>query len=74
MMQGFRAFAPWKLNRLSFSKLGGPNHPQTLSGIETRSKAAPRFELGVRDLQSPALPLGHAAITKADEIAPVLVD
>ena len=24
-------------------------------------KAAPRFELGVRVLQTPALPLGHAA-------------
>ncbi len=24
-------------------------------------KAAPRFELGVKDLQSSALPLGHAA-------------
>ena len=26
-----------------------------------RSKAAPRFELGIKDLQSSALPLGHAA-------------
>ena len=25
------------------------------------SKAAPRFELGIKDLQSSALPLGHAA-------------
>jgi hypothetical protein len=24
-------------------------------------QAAPRFELGVKDLQSPALPLGHVA-------------
>jgi hypothetical protein len=24
-------------------------------------QAAPKFELGVKDLQSPALPLGHAA-------------
>ncbi len=24
-------------------------------------KAAPRFELGIKDLQSSALPLGHAA-------------
>lgn len=24
-------------------------------------QAAPRFELGIKDLQSPALPLGHAA-------------
>ena len=26
------------------------------------SKAAPRFELGIKDLQSSALPLGHAAM------------
>ena len=26
-----------------------------------RKKAAPRFELGIKDLQSSALPLGHAA-------------
>ena len=26
-------------------------------------KAAPRFELGMKALQAPALPLGHAAIT-----------
>ena len=25
-------------------------------------KAAPRFELGIKDLQSSALPLGHAAL------------
>ena len=30
-----------------------------------RSKAAPRFELGIKDLQSSALPLGHAAIQGA---------
>ena len=30
-------------------------------GCEYRSKAAPRFELGIKDLQSSALPLGHAA-------------
>ncbi len=34
---------------------------KTLSGL-LRSKAAPRFELGIKDLQSSALPLGHAAI------------
>ena len=28
---------------------------------ELRTKAAPRFELGIKDLQSSALPLGHAA-------------
>ena len=33
---------------------------KTLSGL-IRSKAAPRFELGIKDLQSSALPLGHAA-------------
>jgi hypothetical protein len=27
-------------------------------------KAAPRFELGVDDLQSSALPLGHAAVQR----------
>ena len=27
-----------------------------------QSKAAPRFELGIKDLQSSALPLGHAAV------------
>ena len=26
-------------------------------------EAAPRFELGIRVLQTPALPLGHAAVT-----------
>ena len=34
-------------------------HQSALSGIV--SKAAPRFELGIKDLQSSALPLGHAA-------------
>ena len=29
----------------------------------SNKKAAPRFELGVKALQAPALPLGHAAIT-----------
>ncbi len=29
-------------------------------------KAAPRFELGIKDLQSSALPLGHAAIEEGD--------
>lgn len=38
-----------------------------LNSISTRKpkyfidQAAPRFELGIKDLQSPALPLGHAA-------------
>ena len=31
-------------------------------------KAAPRFELGIKDLQSSALPLGHAA--EKDSIEP----
>ncbi len=30
------------------------------------TKAAPRFELGIKDLQSSALPLGHAAVRSAD--------
>ena len=29
------------------------------------TKAAPRFELGIKDLQSSALPLGHAAVRSA---------
>ena len=31
-------------------------------------KAAPRFELGVKDLQSSALPLGHAAALGANSL------
>ena len=27
-------------------------------------EAAPRFELGIKDLQSSALPLGYAAVTR----------
>ncbi len=30
-------------------------------------KAAPRFELGIKDLQSSALPLGHAALKNSNE-------
>lgn len=30
-------------------------------GLKKGKKAAPRFELGIKDLQSSALPLGHAA-------------
>ena len=37
---------------------------RTLSGLLS-SKAAPRFELGIKDLQSSALPLGHAAVQGA---------
>ena len=43
-----------------------------LNSISTRKpkyfidQAAPRFELGIKDLQSPALPLGHAA-KKSDQ-------
>ena len=29
--------------------------------VSNLKKAAPRFELGIKDLQSSALPLGHAA-------------
>ena len=29
--------------------------------VKKIKKAAPRFELGIKDLQSSALPLGHAA-------------
>ena len=31
------------------------------NGIDVYLKAAPRFELGIEDLQSTALPLGHTA-------------
>lgn len=39
-------------------------------------KAAPRFELGVRALQAPALPLGHAARDFGSEVLhlPMLMD
>ena len=33
-------------------------------GVSKLKKAAPRFELGIKDLQSSALPLGHAADEK----------
>ena len=33
----------------------------TVKLISKLKKAAPRFELGIKDLQSSALPLGHAA-------------
>jgi hypothetical protein len=33
-----------------------------MNGFNEYEKAAPRFELGVKDLQSSALPLGHAAV------------
>ena len=32
------------------------------NGIDVYLKAAPRFELGIEDLQSTALPLGHIAL------------
>ena len=42
-----------------------PRHPNS-SGVGGNSqKAAPRFELGIKDLQSSALPLGHAADREA---------
>ncbi len=39
---------------------------QLITGIGQKKgkKAAPRFELGIKDLQSSALPLGHAALPK----------
>ena len=33
----------------------------TANIVSNLKKAAPRFELGIKDLQSSALPLGHAA-------------
>ena len=36
--------------------------------VKKLNKAAPRFELGIKDLQSSALPLGHAA--EKDSIEP----
>ena len=33
----------------------------TVKLVSKLKKAAPRFELGIKDLQSSALPLGHAA-------------
>ena len=33
-------------------------------------KAAPRFELGIKDLQSSALPLGHAALKGIESLSP----
>lgn len=47
--------------------MGGTNLSSLISTIILSNpkyfidQAAPRFELGVKDLQSPALPLGHAA-------------
>ena len=38
-----------------------PKHNSDRADRLMRTKAAPRFELGIKDLQSSALPLGHAA-------------
>ena len=38
-----------------------PKHNSDHPDRVMRTKAAPRFELGIKDLQSSALPLGHAA-------------
>ena len=38
-----------------------PKHNSDHPNRVMRTKAAPRFELGIKDLQSSALPLGHAA-------------
>ena len=35
--------------------------------VKKLNKAAPRFELGIKDLQSSALPLGHAAEKDSNE-------
>ena len=37
-------------------------------GGSFQKEAAPRFELGVKDLQSSALPLGHAAALGANSL------
>ncbi len=39
-------------------------------GVKKGKKAAPRFELGIKDLQSSALPLGHAAVGECDLLSP----
>ncbi len=38
-------------------------------GLKKGKKAAPRFELGIKDLQSSALPLGHAAVKKIERLS-----
>lgn len=49
---------------MSFQDKSSKHHQK--SGIwGILQKAAPRFELGIKDLQSSALPLGHAAIQGA---------
>ncbi len=45
------------------------SEPSGSSPAGGKSEAAPRFELGVKDLQSSALPLGHAAISGANPLA-----
>lgn len=45
------------------------NKPSGSPPAGGRSEAAPRFELGVKDLQSSALPLGHAAVSGANPLA-----
>ena len=39
----------------------------TANIVSNLKKAAPRFELGIKDLQSSALPLGHAAVKDANQ-------
>ena len=38
-----------------------------IRSVKKLNKAAPRFELGIKDLQSSALPLGHAALKNSNE-------
>lgn len=50
----------------TWEKYGKPQKSGLQEIPETRSinvKATPRFELGVKDLQSSALPLGHVAVS-----------
>ena len=50
-------------NQLSYAPLGWGGHPPHQDTWLGRipPEAAPRFELGMEDLQSSALPLGYAA-------------
>ena len=40
--------------------------------FSSNKKATPRFELGVKALQAPALPLGHVALPFFPYIYPIL--
>ena len=47
---------------LQFNQNGQSAPRTTIGKLRKQFQAAPRFELGVRDLQSFALPLGHATM------------